>query len=164
MIVKDEELTLERVLKCASKFADEIIVVDTGSIDHSIEIARKFTPFVYNFTWCNNFSKARNFSIDKASKDYFMWLDADDYIDDENIEKIIELKKSQDNVDFYMFKYVIGHPNPTFEFFRERLIKNNSRHYFDGAVHEAITPKGNIKYLDIKIEHRKEKVIIQHEI
>ena len=154
MIVKDEEPTLDRILECALKFADEIIVVDTGSSDKSIDIARKYTDNVYNYEWCDDFSKARNYSIDLATSDYFMWLDADDYITDEEITKINKLKYTGTNTDVFMFKYSVG----TFEFFRERLLKNNGKFKFNGAVHEAITPSGKIEYLDIVIEHRKVKV------
>ncbi|MGN0961076.1 MAG: glycosyltransferase [Christensenellales bacterium] len=158
MIVKDEELTLSRILNQVKLFADEIIIVDTGSLDATPNIAKEFTDKVYSFEWCDDFSKARNYSISFATKDYFMWLDADDYITNENIDKINILKNSDKNIDMYMFKYVIGSPQPIFEFYRERLIKNNGQHKFEGAVHEAITPIGNIKYTDIKIEHRKVKV------
>ena len=91
MIIKNEEEVLHRVLSCAKKFADEIIIVDTGSTDNSISIAKKYTNKIYNFTWVNNFSKARNFSFSKATKDYIMWLDADDYIAENEITNLISL-------------------------------------------------------------------------
>lgn len=159
MIVKDEEDVINRVLTCASKFADEIIIVDTGSKDKTKEICKKFTDKIFNFEWCDDFSLARNFSFSKATKDYIMWLDADDYITEQNIQKIIELKNSNDPADVYMFKYVMGFVDgtPTFEFFRERIVKNNCGFEWSGFVHEAITPHGNIKYTNIEIEHRKQK-------
>ena len=66
LIVKNEEKVLERCLACAKKFADEIIVVDTGSTDKTKQIAKKFTNFVYDFKWCDDFSLARNFSFQKG--------------------------------------------------------------------------------------------------
>lgn len=160
MIIKDEELVLDRILKCAKQFADELIIVDTGSKDKSIEIAKKYTNKVYEFKWCNDFAKARNFSFSKASSDYIMWLDADDYISDENIKKIQKLKTNNMLTDVYMFKYVMGFENnkPTFEFYRERLIKRSLNLQWEGFVHECISPCGKIDYEDIEIEHRKLKV------
>lgn len=160
MIVRNEEQTLDRILSCAKKFCDEIIIVDTGSTDNTIDICRKYTSNIYNFEWQDDFSLARNFSFSKATKDYIIWLDADDNITKENIEKLINLKsKENTETDFYMLKYVMGFVNnaPTFEFYRERIIKNNHNYKWQGFIHEAITPQGNIKYLDIQIEHRKEK-------
>ena len=158
MIVKDEELTIERILSNVSKFADEIIVVDTGSKDRTINLASKYTNNIFHYEWCDDFSKARNFSFSLASKDYIMWVDADDTITDNNINKILELKNSKDDVDVYMFKYLLFDklsPLPLLEYYRERLIKRNLNFKWSGFVHEAITPTGNIKYLDIEIEHRK---------
>jgi len=159
MIVKNEELVLDRILTCAKKIADEIIIVDTGSTDKTKEIAKKYTNNVYDFVWCNDFAKARNFSFSLATKDYLMWLDADDYITDKNMEKINNLKKSNNNIDVYMFKYVMGFVDnqPTFEFFRERLLRREKNFQWEGFVHEAITPCGKIQNVDIEIEHRKIK-------
>ena len=160
MIVKNEECVLQRILECVKLFADEIIIVDTGSTDNTIKIAKQFTDNIYHFKWINDFASARNFSFSYATKDYIMWLDADDYITEENIIKIINLKKNSDNsIDVYMLKYIMGFENDyhTFEFYRERILKNNGEFKWEGFVHEVITPKGNIKYVDIEIEHRKEK-------
>ena len=67
MIVKNEEETLERALENAIVFADEIIIVDTGSSDNTKTIAKKFTNKVYDFDWVDDFSKARNYSFSLAS-------------------------------------------------------------------------------------------------
>ena len=80
MIVKNEEEVLARCLACVTSFADEIIVVDTGSTDKTKAIAADFTDKIYDFAWCDDFSKARNYSFSKATQDFIMWLDADDVI------------------------------------------------------------------------------------
>lgn len=159
LIVKNEEEVIERCLKCVSKFADEIVVVDTGSTDKTKELLKKYTPNIYDFVWCDDFSKARNYSFCLAKYDYIMWIDADDIIDDENISKIIKLKENL-NADTYMLKYQTAFDKsnkPTFEFYRERIVKNNKNALWHGFIHEAITPFGKIEYLDIAIQHRKEK-------
>jgi glycosyltransferase involved in cell wall biosynthesis len=90
MIVKNEENFLERCINSVKDFVDEIIIVDTGSTDKTKEIARKFTDKIYDFEWNNDFSKARNFSLSKATKDWIFVLDADEIVDKENIQKIKE--------------------------------------------------------------------------
>ena len=65
LIIKDEERVLGRVLSAAVQFADELIVVDTGSKDKSIEIAREYTDYVFSEPWQNSFARARNFAASK---------------------------------------------------------------------------------------------------
>ena len=69
MIVKDEEAVLKRCLSCVKQFADEIIIVDTGSMDSTKEIAKRYTEKIYDYVWNDNFSEARNFSFSKANMD-----------------------------------------------------------------------------------------------
>ena len=154
MIIKNEELTLDRILSQCSQFADEIIIVDTGSKDCSIDIAKKYTDKVYTFPWQDDFALARNFSFSKATMDFVMWLDADDTIDYNNIKQLQELKKTPNPADVYMLKYQIG---DNFVFYRERILKRKNNYLWSGAVHEVITPSGDIKHLDITIKHDKLK-------
>lgn len=101
MIVKNEARNLKELLPSVKNFADEIVVVDTGSDDNTVEIAKTFTPNVYYFPWCDDFSAARNFSLSKASGNYFLWLDADDRISDKAILSIKELKKYFNSSNFF---------------------------------------------------------------
>ena len=157
MIVKDEELVLSRCMDCVRQFADEIIIVDTGSTDKTKEIARKYTDKVYDFEWCDDFSKARNYSFSLATMDYIMWLDADDVLEYGEIEKINQLKLNM-VADTYMLKYATSfdeNGKPNFVFERERIVRRDSRAIWHGFVHEAIVPFGKVEYLDITIQHRK---------
>lgn len=161
MIVKNEEAVLARCLESVRKAVDEIIIVDTGSTDRTKAIAKSFTDKIYNFKWIDDFSVARNFSFSKASGDYIMWLDADDIITSKNLEKIIKLKKDNDNsVDVYMLKYATAFDekdNPTFVFYRERIVKNNKTFFWHDPVHEFLNSHGKIKYEDIEVYHKKIK-------
>lgn len=160
MIVKNESQTLDRILNCAKKFADEIIVVDTGSIDDTKTIAKKYTDLVFDYQFNNDFASARNYSILKATGDYILWLDADDFIDDSNIKKIQNLLKTDLYADFYMFYYKnFNKELNSFDliFYRERMFKNDHTNFFLGRCHEAVNLKGKVEYLDIVIEHRKVK-------
>ncbi len=158
MIVKDEEKVLGRVLEGAKQFADEIIVVDTGSTDNSKDIAHEFTNNVFDFEWCNDFAKARNFGIDKCTKDYFMWLDADDVIPKDTIDGLNKWKGGDENVDVVMMPYEMSFDKngvAGFVYYRERILKNKAGFYFEGRVHECITPRGRIVYLEYPIQHKK---------
>lgn len=163
MIVKNEEKTLERCLESISAGVDEIIIVDTGSDDKTKEIAAKFTDKIYNFEWIDDFSAARNFSFSKATQDFIMWLDADDVITNENLKKLINLKKtlSEDN-DVIMMRYDTAfdeNGNSTFHYYRERLIRRTLPHSWKGRVHETIENQGNIIYSEIAIFHRSVKTV-----
>ena len=78
MIVKDEESMLPRCLKSVQGFVDEIIVVDTGSTDRTVEIAQQFGAAVYHHPWKDDFADARNVSLQYAQGDWILALDADE--------------------------------------------------------------------------------------
>jgi glycosyltransferase involved in cell wall biosynthesis len=77
MIVKNEEEKLKRCLNSVKNHVDELVIVDTGSTDATKEIALTFGAKIFDFTWCGDFSKARNFSIEKTTGDYVLSMDAD---------------------------------------------------------------------------------------
>ena len=150
MIIKDEQEVLDRCLSSFKDLVDEIIIVDTGSNDDSLKIASKYTNKIYQYKWNNDFASARNYSISKATKEYFMWVDADDYIKQSEKQKLQKLKETEDgSVDMYYFLYDFD--KNYVPFYRERLIKNNNKYLFKGKIHEAIIPSNNRKYVDIKI-------------
>lgn len=159
MIVKNEEKTLERCLNSVQDIADEIIIVDTGSTDSTKQVASRFTNKIYDFLWVDNFSLARNYSFSKATKDYILWLDADDLILPEDREKFKSLKSSlSSDVDVVMMKYNTGFDNqgkPTFSFYRERLSRRDRNFKWREPVHEYLEIGGNIINIDICITHGK---------
>lgn len=163
MIVKNEEKCLEDVLKCGKQFADEIVIVDTGSSDRTKEIAKKYTKNIYDYVWDFDFSKARNFAFEKATKSYIIWLDADDIVLKDGIKAIKEWKKKENDVDTLMCPYVTGFDsnfNPTFMFNRERILKNIPQLRWHDPVHEVITPYGIVEFNEkIKIYHNKKNKV-----
>lgn len=162
MIVRDEEAVLGRCLSCMKDIADEIIIVDTGSMDNTKKIAAAYTDKIYDFAWIDDFSAARNYAFSKATMDYIMWLDADDVLDSENQAKLLQLKASLDtSTDVVMMRYHVAfdeNGNPTFSYDRERLLKRACQFQWNGAVHEAITPSGKIVSSDIAVLHKKLKI------
>lgn len=157
-IMRDEEKNAFRVLSEVKKFADEIIVVDTGSNDKTKEIAEKFTNYVYNYVWHNNFSEARNYAFSLATSDYLAWFDADDDIPESTIAAINNLKKKP-FADVYYLKYEYAEicEKPVLSFYRERIVKNCAEAKFEGRVHESIAPFGKIEYLNASVKHLKKE-------
>ena len=80
MIVRNAQGTLYRCLDSVKSIADEIIVCDTGSTDRTREIAREYTDQVYEIPWEDDFAAARNESIRRATKDWVLWIDADEHL------------------------------------------------------------------------------------
>ena len=159
IIVKNEEKHIARCLDSMAGLVDEMIVVDTGSTDRTVEIVSSYTPNVYSYPWTDDFSDARNYSFSKATMEYCMWMDADDVLEETEKEKFLQLKQSlSPDTDIVMMKYHTAFDEagiPSFSYFRERWIRNSSRYRWVGAVHEVIPPNGKVLYSDIAICHRK---------
>ncbi len=81
MIVKNEDANLSTCLESVRGVFDEIVVLDTGSRDRTVEIARSFGARVFDFVWVDDFAAARNAALARARGDYAFWLDADDLIE-----------------------------------------------------------------------------------
>ncbi|MFW6358138.1 MAG: tetratricopeptide repeat protein [Chroococcales cyanobacterium] len=88
MIIKDESEKLPRCLKSAKEVVNEIIILDTGSTDNSIQVAKEFGAKVYSFEWCNDFSVARNEALKYVTGDWVLVLDADEVLTPEIVPQI----------------------------------------------------------------------------
>jgi GT2 family glycosyltransferase len=88
VIARNEENNLPHCLASVAGVFDEVVVVDTGSTDRTVEIAREFGARVFDFGWIDDFSAARNEALAHATGDYAFWLDADDVIEPDELEKL----------------------------------------------------------------------------
>ncbi|MDR2562186.1 MAG: glycosyltransferase [Holophagales bacterium] len=88
MIVKNEEATLAHCLESVKPIVDEMVIVDTGSTDRTIEIAKGFGASVHHFQWCDDYSAARNESLKHCNGEWVLIIDADEAIDPLDYEKI----------------------------------------------------------------------------
>lgn len=159
MIVRDEEEVLGRCLGSVQDLVDEIIIVDTGSVDGTKSVAARFGAQIWDFPWIDDFAAARNASFAPAKCDYCLWLDADDVLLAADREKFKQLKADlQPEVDVVMLPYNTGFDeqgNVTFSYYRERIVKNRADMLWQGAVHEVINLHGNIIYGDCAVTHQK---------
>lgn len=144
MIVKNEESVIERCLRSALSVTPHIVIIDTGSTDNTVELARSLGAYVGHFEWINDFSAARNYSFEVAKRifdpEYIMWLDADDVIKEQDA-KIIKEIVEKNSGDFFIAKYVYHHDeygNPAVEVMRERIIRASLNLKWKGMVHETI--------------------------
>ncbi len=161
MIVRDEEASLGRCLDSVCRLVDEIVLADTGSSDRTKEIGLQYTKAVYDCPWEDDFSAARNYAFSKASCQYWMWMDADDVLPEAYQKAFLEMKgRLREDTDIVMMPYHTafdGEGRPTFTYFRERIVRGNGAHWFQGRVHEAIPLEGRVQYVDIPLEHRRVK-------
>jgi glycosyltransferase involved in cell wall biosynthesis len=160
LIVRDEEVHIPQVLGTAHLFADEIVVVDTGSTDRTRDLARQYTSQVLDFPWCDDFAAARNFGIARCTKDFVMWLDADDVIPAADAQRIRPLLAGEPNWDVAMLPYHYVHDEQgrtTLLTRRERIFRNGRGILFQYPVHECLRyPEGTvvINNTDIAVHHR----------
>src|SRR3972149_5420178 len=104
MIVKNEETYLADSLKSAKPFVDEIIVVDTGSTDSTVEIAQAFGAKVVHFPWRDDFAAARNESLRHATGDWVLVMDADERLTQGSGELIEGLSRAPADIVGYIVK------------------------------------------------------------
>lgn len=117
------------------KEADEIIIVDTGSFDKTKEVAKNFTDNIFDFEWCDDFSKARNYAKSLCTGDWILSIDADEVLEDGGIEKIRAFLSS-----YQLTKDVVGikMKSANHEYYVVRLFKNSKDVFFQGAIHETL--------------------------
>lgn len=157
MIVKNEEHAIGRCLNSVYDLADEINIVDTGSTDRTKEIAARYTDRIYDFVWTEDFAAARNFSFDQATKDYIMWLDADDVLLEKDREALRQLKMTlSPDYDAVMMNYVLDRDalgNAVNFTRRNRLLKREKNFRWVQPIHEYIPVTGKIFKSDIEVTH-----------
>ena len=141
MIVRDEEEMLPRCLAAVRDAVDEIIVVDTGSTDRTIEIARSFGAKVIEREWTGSFADARNASFDAATGDWVMFLDADEVLVADDAQRLREILGRTWREAFYLvetnFTGELG-DGTAVTHNAMRVFRNRPEYRFEGRIHEQI--------------------------
>ena len=137
MIVKNEEELLKRWLESVSGLCDEIIVVDTGSTDRTVEVAEHYGATIGHFEWCDDFSAARNASIELATGDWIMWLDADDLLPAEYHNAIRNLLHQGKDKSYFFALDDRGYESVSC--LQMRLFPNLPGVEFKMPIHEQVT-------------------------
>lgn len=163
MIMRDEEEHLARCLRSVEGVVDEIIIVDTGSVDRSIEIAESFGAQILHEEWQGDFAAPRNTGLDVATGDWILMLDADEeLIDGMRIHDLVR-NADLEEIDGFCFREVnfIGEEvgidavvNSAF-----RLWRHKPHHRYSGALHEQImgvvdqTGGSRTRFVGLEIYH-----------
>ena len=160
MIVKNEEACLGRCIDSLKGIVDEMIVVDTGSTDKTVEIAKERGASVYHFDWTGDFSEARNYSFSLAKCDYIYAADADEELDEENRERFLKLKNdigdlNVDIVQMYYknqlsFRTVYNYDREL----RPKLFKRVRNFVWTDPIHEQVQLEPVVCNSDVEIIHR----------
>jgi glycosyltransferase involved in cell wall biosynthesis len=165
MIVKDEEKYIGTCLESIKDYVDEMIIVDTGSTDKTVEICKSFGAKIFTFPWNGSFSDARNYGIERATGDWILWLDADEKVDAEDVKKLREVFEYN---DLFLCIHLINYagdkvdPNLTYEIAHTRLFQNHKGIKFKNRIHETLNTAEiceefgielAIKTLPIKVYH-----------
>lgn len=141
LITKNEEKYIKRCISSFSEVVDEIIVVDTGSEDKTIEIAQNLGAIVYNFKWNNSFSEARNFAIDKVHGQWIIFLDADEYFYGNSaklLPHVLEQSKDKDGILFKFKDFDEDSGRQIQDSNLIRVFKKSPHIRYQGNIHETI--------------------------
>ena len=146
LIVKNEEVMLGQCLE-SIKEVDEIVVVDTGSKDNTINIAMNFGAKVFeDYKWNDNFAEARNHANSKCTGDWILIIDADEILEPGGVEKI---RKEIAKTKFNSLDFIVHGGKTCFD--STRVIKNTKKIFWKGAIHNHLSIAEKNK-TDIKIK------------
>jgi glycosyltransferase involved in cell wall biosynthesis len=139
VIAKDEEKWLPRSLASARPFVDQIVLVDTGSSDATVEIARSFQAEVYFHAWEKDFAKHRNQSMSYAKGDWILILDADEELDPKKAPNLPLVVDVQDCDSFFLELSHLGPDGVATQQWTPRLLRAAAGLRFEGRIHEHLT-------------------------
>ncbi len=143
IIAKNEESRIEQCLSSVKPCGFEIVVVDTGSTDRTKEIAARYADKVLDFAWCDDFSAARNFSLQEASNNWIFMMDCDETIKEIDVEELNYFRKhlsdkvgsvSRENLVTQNGALTLNNIDYTERFFNRKLYR------YTGIIHEQLTP------------------------
>ncbi|MGE5397510.1 MAG: glycosyltransferase [Chitinophagales bacterium] len=162
MIVKDEENCITRCLDSVVGLVDEMVIVDTGSTDRTIEICRSYHAQVFEYSWNDNFAEARNFGLGKVTQDWVLWLDADEEVAREDIQELSNQDLFADYdalsvplINFYGEK--VDHDEIA-QIAQPRFFRNHMGFRFENKIHEWLNvssayDQDRVGFMDLKIYH-----------
>jgi tetratricopeptide (TPR) repeat protein len=162
MIVKDEEEMLPRTLEAVKPAVDEIIVVDTGSTDRTVEIAESFGAKVLHHEWTGDFAEARNVSLEAATGDWIVWLDADEVLVAEDADKLRKLAGQTWREAFYLVETNFTgdiEDGTAVTHNALRVFRNRPEYRFKGRLHEQMAHNlpgylaERVAHTQVRIEH-----------
>ena len=171
MIVRDSAATIKPCLESISPWVDELIIVDTGSLDETPQIAQSFGAQVHYFPWCDDFSAARNESLRHARGEWLFWMDSDDTIPAPCGQQLRQTAYAQH--DPRTLGYVAQVRCPSYEdddgftvVDHVKLFRNHPQLRFEFRIHEQLLPSirrlgGEVEWTDVFVEHSGSDISLQ---
>ncbi len=162
IITRNEEKNIEECLKSVKYAASEIILVDTGSQDKTVEIAGRYGCKIFQSPWQNDFSQARNTAISHASNEFILSIDADERL--KTPEKLIDTLRNADKKTGGWVLNVISYARredggiDKFNAKLLRLFRNDEKIRFRGIIHEQIAPS----IIDLGLNIAPSEIILDH--
>lgn len=152
LIVKNEAETIEKCIQSMLSILDELIVIDTGSTDCTVELAKKYTNLIYSYTWKDDFAEARNFAISKASYPWIIFLDADEYFSERSLSNIRKtIDEENGSADAFMingYNISLDSNQIADKFTVVRVFRNHPKIKYYGRIHESLKKTGNFVIAD----------------
>lgn len=137
MIVKNEETSLAQCLESVQEVVNEIVILDTGSTDNTIQIAKEFGAKVSSFAWNNNFASARNEALKWVTGDWILVLDADERLSPQIIPQLQQLIEEKDNLVVNLIRQEIGATQSPYSLV-SRLFRRHPQLQFSRPYHALI--------------------------
>lgn len=137
MIVKNEETSLPRCLDSVKDVVEEMIIVDTGSTDATIDIIKAYGANLYRFEWNNNFSTARNYGLQYVKTDWIISLDADEVLAKEIVPEIKAGIKSPQNLLINFLRQEVGANQSPYSLV-SRCFRRHPQVYFNRPYHSMV--------------------------
>jgi tetratricopeptide (TPR) repeat protein len=161
LITKNEERFIGRCLESVRDIADQIVVVDTGSIDWTINIAQRFGAEVYSFTWIDDFSVARNAALERATGDWILMLDADEELLPDQKENLRNLVQDKSAIAWRLPMIDEGHESAGVSYV-PRLYRNAPGLFYVGRIHEQIFASLSVRSQEWGLENRFGNATLLH--
>jgi glycosyltransferase involved in cell wall biosynthesis len=139
LIVKNEQKFIRRCLESVKDIADEIIIVDTGSTDSTLDIVREYGAKVIESQWCNDFSYSRNLGLEEAKSQWILVLDGDEELCKDDIKILKEaLQMPFEGYNLSLINYIDINQCDYVTDYVCRLFKNNKLYRFKNRIHEEV--------------------------
>lgn len=153
LITKNEENFLDQCLSSVKDIADQIVVVDTGSTDATVEIARRHDAEIHHFAWNDDFSAARNESLLHARGDWVLFIDADEELLELGRDALVEAMKQTDALAWRLPIVDVGREHLS-QSFVPRLFRNAPGLFFVGRIHEQVSSSVEVRCEQWGLAHR----------
>ncbi|MEI8040398.1 MAG: glycosyltransferase [Verrucomicrobiota bacterium] len=161
LIVKNEERFLGRCLASIKGLAHQIVVVDTGSTDRTVEIAREHGAQVHAFAWCDDFSAARNAALEHATGDWVLMLDADEDLPTEQQAALRKLLRATEVIAWRLPLQDVGSEAEGCNYV-PRLFRNAPGVFYVGRVHEQVFASIEVRRQEWGLETRLGDATLRH--